>query len=158
MTGQLVRQGYSLQEIKTILDQWNGSNQPPLSQTELNTTIASITRTHLNNNPGSALAVEPLPDARQTFPFSHVKELIKGMRPIRWLVKGFLEMDSLSLMFGEPGCGKSFVAIDLACCVATGHSWHGKAIKRPGSVFYIAGEGFNGLSRRLMAWQTDQWP
>ncbi|MCW7553324.1 AAA family ATPase [Endozoicomonas gorgoniicola] len=153
MAGQLIRQGYSLQEIKAILDQWNADNHPPLLPTELNTTIASIVRTHLNNHPDTGIAVVPDPDIRPAFAFSHVRELIQAAKPINWLVKGFLEMDSLSLMFGEPGCGKSFAAIDLACCVATGSEWHGQAVKRPGSVFYIAGEGFNGLSRRLMAWQ-----
>ncbi|WP_257285161.1 AAA family ATPase [Endozoicomonas sp. SESOKO1] len=152
MAGQLIQQGSSLQEIKSILDQWNQSNTPPLSDAELNSTIASITRTHTNNNPGSPVYVEPPP--KPQFAFSHVKELVKGVKPINWLIKGFLEMDSLSLMFGEPACGKSFSAIDLACCVATGSDWHGKPVKTPGPVFYIAGEGFNGLSRRLMAWQV----
>ena len=154
MAGQLLQQNYSLREVKTILDQWNQSNNPPLSDGELNTTIASISRTHNNNNPGSSILIEPLPAHKPEFAFSHVKELVKGVKPINWLIKGFLEMDSLSLMFGEPACGKSFTAIDLACCVATGKDWHGKPVKRQGPVFYIAGEGFNGLSRRLMAWQV----
>ncbi|WP_419833082.1 AAA family ATPase [Endozoicomonas atrinae] len=154
MAGQLLRQNHSLREVKTILDQWNQSNNPPLSDAELNTTIASIARTHSNNNPGSSILVEPLHSSKPEFAFSHVKELVKGVKPINWLIKGFLEMDSLSLMFGEPACGKSFTAIDLACCVATGKDWHGKPVKRQGPVFYIAGEGFNGLSRRLMAWQV----
>ena len=154
MAGQLLKQNYSLREVKGILDQWNQSNTPPLSDSELNTTIASIAKTHSNNNPGTSILVEPLPHSKPEFAFSHVKELVKGVKPINWLIKGFLEMDSLSLMFGEPACGKSFCAIDLACCVATGKDWHGKPVKRPGPVFYIAGEGFNGLSRRLMAWQV----
>ncbi|WP_083232859.1 AAA family ATPase [Endozoicomonas atrinae] len=151
MAGQLLRQNYSLREVKTILDQWNQSNTPPLSDAELNTTIASIARTHSNNHPGSSILIETPP--KPEFEFCHAEELVNGVKPINWLVKGFLEMDSLSLMFGEPACGKSFVAIDLACCVATGKEWHGKQVKQQGPVFYIAGEGFNGLSRRLMAWQ-----
>ena len=154
MAGQLLRQNHSLREVKVILDRWNQSNTPPLSDAELNTTIASITRTHNANNPGTSIRVEPLPDNPPKFAFSHVKELVKGVKPINWLIKGFLEMDSLSLMFGEPACGKSFSAIDLACCVATGKDWHGKPVKQSGPVFYIAGEGFNGLSRRFMAWQS----
>ncbi|WP_419831787.1 AAA family ATPase [Endozoicomonas atrinae] len=151
MAGQLLRQNYSLREVKTILDRWNQSNTPPLSDAELNTTIASIARTHSNNHPGSSILIETPP--KPEFEFCHAEELVNGVMPINWLVKGFLEMDSLSLMFGEPACGKSFVAIDLACCVATGKEWHEKQVKQQGPVFYIAGEGFNGLSRRLMAWQ-----
>ncbi|HRC70724.1 MAG TPA: AAA family ATPase, partial [Candidatus Competibacter denitrificans] len=68
-----------------------------------------------------------------------------------WLVKRYLPADSLSVMFGSPGCGKSFLAIDLACHVATGRDWRGHPVK-PGRVVYIAGEGKNGLSKRFRAW------
>lgn len=71
---------------------------------------------------------------------------------IKWVVDDYIEADSLAQVFGDPGGGKSFVAIDLACCVATGKPWHGHDVKQ-GSVFYIAGEGHNGLARRLKAWQ-----
>lgn len=71
---------------------------------------------------------------------------------IKWVVDDYIEADSLAQVFGDPSGGKSFVAIDLACCVATGKPWHGHDVKQ-GSVFYIAGEGHNGLARRLKAWQ-----
>lgn len=78
--------------------------------------------------------------------------LAAGLKPIKWLVRGYVEADSLSLMFGDPGCGKSFAAIDLACCIATGTPWHGNKTTA-GAVFYIAGEGQNGLMRRFAAWE-----
>lgn len=78
--------------------------------------------------------------------------LAEGLKPIQWLVRGYLEADTLALMFGDPGCGKSFAAIDLACCIATGTPWHGNKVS-PGAVFYIAGEGQNGLLRRFAAWR-----
>lgn len=74
------------------------------------------------------------------------------IKPINWLVNGYLEDDSLALAFGEPGCGKSFVAVDIACCVATGTSWHGHEVRK-GLVIYIAGEGHNGLARRFKGWE-----
>lgn len=71
---------------------------------------------------------------------------------ITWLVENYVEADSLSQLFGDPGCGKSFVAIDIACCVATGTPWHGNDVAS-GPVIYIAGEGHNGLARRFKAWE-----
>ena len=68
-----------------------------------------------------------------------------------WLVKGYVTLDSLSAAFGDPGCGKSFLAIDLACHIATGRPWRGQPVKQ-GKVLYIAGEGKNGLSKRFKAW------
>lgn len=69
-----------------------------------------------------------------------------------FLVHGLVEIDSLALIFGDPGCGKSFLAIDIAACVATGVAFHGNAV-RSGPVIYMAGEGHNGLRRRTKAWE-----
>lgn len=86
------------------------------------------------------------------FSFASVGDSLRGgLKPIQWLVRNYVEADSLALMFGDPGCGKSFAAIDLACCIATGTPWHGNKTN-PGAVFYIAGEGQNGLMRRFAAW------
>ena len=47
---------------------------------------------------------------------------------------------------------KSFLSIDIGLCIATGLNWHGYDIRQMGAVFFIAGEGFSGLSRRIKAW------
>lgn len=73
------------------------------------------------------------------------------MQPIQWLIRNLVELDSLALLFGDPGCGKSLWAIDAALCVATGKMFHGHAVTT-GPVIYIAGEGHNGLKRRMTAW------
>lgn len=68
-----------------------------------------------------------------------------------WLIKGLIEKDTVSVIFGDPESGKSFIAIDIACHVATDTPYHGRRIKT-GPVIYIAGEGQNGLKRRFDAW------
>jgi hypothetical protein len=73
------------------------------------------------------------------------------LEPIQFLIDGLLPQGSLSMLFGDPGCGKSFVAIDIAMCIATGSSFHGKLVTR-GTVIYIAGEGYYGLTQRAWAW------
>lgn len=84
--------------------------------------------------------------------FVGVADLIRHPKPVHWLIKDFIEHDSLALIFGEPGCGKSFLALDISCCVATGIPWHGHPVARSGPVIYLAGEGHHGLARRLKAW------
>jgi KaiC/GvpD/RAD55 family RecA-like ATPase len=97
-------------------------------------------------------AVTPAKPTAAAFSFASVGESLRaGLKPVQWLVRNYIESDSLALMFGDPGCGKSFAAIDLACCVATGTPWHTNKTN-PGAVFYIAGEGQNGLMRRFAAW------
>ena len=84
--------------------------------------------------------------------FVDVGDLIDNLKPIDWLVEDYVEKDSLSLIFSPPSSGKSFILVDIACCVATGTPWHGRPVQR-GPVFYIAGEGHNGMARRFAAWQ-----
>lgn len=72
-------------------------------------------------------------------------------RDPEYLVADLIETDSLVQVFGDPGAGKSFYAIDLAGCIASGRSFHGRAVKQ-GPVVYVAGEGQNGIKRRFRAW------
>lgn len=84
--------------------------------------------------------------------FVGADELIASAKSPEWVIKGYLEENTLALMFGDPEAGKSFISISMACSIATGHEWMGHEIKRTGPVFYICGEGYNGIARRLKAW------
>ena len=69
----------------------------------------------------------------------------------QWLLRGMLEQDSFAMIFGSPEAGKSFLAIDWGCRVATGEPWRGHDVKQ-GAVYYLAGEGQSGIGRRFKAW------
>ena len=69
------------------------------------------------------------------------------------LIEGFLFRESHIMLIGEPSAGKSFVALDMAACIATGTPWKGHEVHQ-GSVVYIVGEGFRGFVGRLHAWAT----
>jgi hypothetical protein len=68
------------------------------------------------------------------------------------LIEDVLDLDTLGLLFGRAGSGKSFVALDWALCVSTATWWKGHRVV-PGPVLYVAGEGSVGLGARLEAWQ-----
>lgn len=76
------------------------------------------------------------------------------VRPIDWLVQGWIERDAILDVIGDPSAGKSLLLLDLALCIATGTPWHGLAVQR-GPVVYIAGEGHSGLARRRAAWEIE---
>lgn len=97
-----------------------------------------------------ALEVETPPPR---FPFLDVANLVSDIKPINWLVRDYLERDSIALVYGAPGGGKSFMTVDLAASVAMGQPWMGHQV-HAGRVFYIAGEGHNGLARRFRAWEV----
>jgi hypothetical protein len=111
-------------------------------------------------------SIEPTPGREQApedtsseqehgFRFKPVSQVLLDMRPPAWLVKDVIEQDCLAEVHGAPGEGKSFVAIDMAASIATGTHWH-EHRTTPGAVFYIAGEGSNGIARRFKGWEIDR--
>lgn len=79
-------------------------------------------------------------------------DLINNPIPIRWLIKGVIPRESLGMIHGPSGGGKSFIALDMMLKIATGASdWCGHKIKR-GPIFYAAGEGHAGMRQRMRAW------
>src|SRR6478672_3283849 len=69
-----------------------------------------------------------------------------------WLINGVLPANSLCVLYGEPGCGKTSVALSIGLSIAAGHDWCGKSTK-PGLVLYVAAEGLFGLKLRVRAYQ-----
>ncbi len=100
----------------------------------------------VNYDPG-----EPVPPRPPLL--RHVKELLANPAPLRWLIHGLVEDGTLSMLFGPPAAGKSFVSLSMAASIATGVPWYGHPV-RQGGVVYLAGEGHGGLARRLKAWAT----
>jgi hypothetical protein len=69
------------------------------------------------------------------------------------LVHGILFRDSLAWLYGAPGCGKSFMAIDIAGCIGTGEPWQGYGPAEQGPVLYLVAEGVTGVKQRVRAWE-----
>lgn len=74
------------------------------------------------------------------------------MRPTPWLLDGWLVQDTLAGLVAPSGACKSFLAVAWACHVATGAPWFGRDVCQ-GAVFYLAGEGRQGLRKRIAAWE-----
>lgn len=71
-----------------------------------------------------------------------------------WVIYDYLMSPATTLMFGESGKGKSFVAIDMSLCIASGRQWHGNDVEQ-GAVIYMAGEGRDGIKKRFQAWTIE---
>ncbi len=68
------------------------------------------------------------------------------------LIKGILpESAGLTVIYGPPSGGKSFVAIDMGLCIATGTDYHGHPVKKK-PMLYVAAEGQSGMLVRIKAW------
>lgn len=71
--------------------------------------------------------------------------------PLPWLIKGVLARGEICMIQGQSGAGKSFVALDMARCMATGQPWNGMAVTGRLRVGYIAAEGVASIRRRVQA-------
>jgi hypothetical protein len=79
----------------------------------------------------------------------------------KWLIDRHIPEDGLGILYGDPGAGKSFVALDLALHIATrAKDWHGDEIRgaERGAVLYIAGEGAGDFKLRVAAWKKQNFP
>jgi hypothetical protein len=79
-------------------------------------------------------------------------DLDKPARELEWLIKKILTRGEVSIWYGPPSCGKSFLITDAALSIARGVSWMGMRV-RPGLAVYQAGEGGLGLKKRLRAYR-----
>ena len=57
---------------------------------------------------------------------------LENMPPPTWLVHEMVVDDGLTVIYGDPGAGKSFVSLDMGLRVAHGMDWHGVDAKATG--------------------------
>lgn len=87
-----------------------------------------------------------------TFRLLSIKEILARPDPV-YLIERLLMESSMAFIYGAPGIGKSFVALDICLSVATGRpKWWGRKISRKAPVLYISSEGVADLKLRIEAW------
>ena len=53
---------------------------------------------------------------------------LRKIEPPSPLIENYLFHDSLAWLGGKPGHVKTFIAVEIACCVGTGTPWHGHQV------------------------------
>lgn len=101
--------------------------------------------------------VDRLPEWRPVAPessFGAVRygDLDKKSRELEYLIKKVITRSEVSIWWGPPGCGKSFLVFDAGQAVSRGGTWFGNKV-RQGLVIYQAGEGGLGLKQRWRAYR-----
>lgn len=94
---------------------------------------------------------------------SFVHDVVGNKPPKRdWIAKNALLAKTMHLVIGEPGCGKSFLTLDMACTLALAAAkgeksveWFGRKCK-PCGIVYLAGEGQDDFIIRIHAWLQEQ--
>jgi hypothetical protein len=93
------------------------------------------------------VAVDAAQPAYETFTFKSMADLPRSL----WLIRGLLLEKISSVLSADSGNFKSFIALDMALCIATGREFFGREVKQ-GAVVYVAAEGFYTLLDRATAW------
>lgn len=83
--------------------------------------------------------------------FVSATELMSRTLTVEYLIDGILECGTIGQIFGPPGKGKTFVALDVALSIASGNCWAGRRTTK-GLVIYFCAEGRAGIPRRIKAW------
>ena len=99
-------------------------------------------------------AIKPESDLRQLDYFSadSLPEIDPNETLNDELIERTLQTSGIGMVFGESNSGKTFMAIHMGMCVATGMKFLGRNV-RQAAVLYVAAESPSGVKIRARAWQ-----
>ena len=162
--GAMRRYGMTEAEIMAALSIANETRcEIPLPSSELSQIVRSVCRYEPEADVAAAAGVgaeaaEAILDATraevQEYFFTRATSYLSQPAPIQWIVKGWVPDFGVTMIYGESGGGKTFLALDIACHIAAGLDWHGHRTKK-GIAVYMAGEGNYGIRQRVAAWCKD---
>lgn len=95
-------------------------------------------------------------DTRVVLELEPYKDIERGRGP-QWVVKGLVPAQGLTVVYGDAGAGKSFLALHLSLMVASGQCVFGQKC-RQGGVLYLACEGAPGVRSRIEAFKRANPP
>ena len=92
------------------------------------------------------------PEANAAMPQFNTMGLqdLENLPDPEWIVNGYIPADGMTTIFGAPGSTKSFFALYMAFCVASGAKFFDSEVKK-GKVLYVVGEGLRGMKWRIEA-------
>ena len=82
--------------------------------------------------------------------FIKLDELYSQPLEINWLIEDVIPSNSIGMIYGASGSGKSHIILSMAAMIANGLPWFEKDTEQ-GNVLVLAGEGLSGLTRRFKA-------
>lgn len=86
---------------------------------------------------------------KRRYTLHHAREAWAPEPPREFLVNPLFERGSLSIIYGPPGCGKTYAMIDCAVCIALGLSWLNFETVQGGVLILDEESGQRRMNRRL---------
>lgn len=147
-------------ELGEFIDDLAQPWDDPEAERNYNDWMATLAAEGVDTIPDRSPPVEPSAAERIPLGGGAMRErMIRGsaifdLPQPTWLVDGLVQEQSITQIIGAPGCGKTFLALDLALCTLTQQPWQGHTTNadplRP--VLWMAGEGLHEIGRRIKAW------
>jgi len=155
--GHMRRAGFDEPAIAAALHDYNRRNcEPPLDDDEIDQ-IAKSVGSYDTVTDEDLARIQPFLDKQREL--ENQFQLLTldqfNLEEPEQIVRGMLEPDSLCMIYGPSGVGKSFFTLDLSLSIACGAPYHGREVKQ-GPVVYLAGEGHRGVVKRSLAWGIDR--
>lgn len=128
---------------------------PQAQRCQLDTNGLAVVEEALQDFPENEVAwflaeCQGAPPAPTFTPFTF--DELEAMPPKEWIIEHVLGKGDLGMIYGPPGCGKTFVVTDMIVSAIMGKQWSMRFdIPSPLNVAYCAGEGISGLPARFMA-------
>jgi len=154
--------GYSMVLFKTYaaFKQWDGKvrehaqQEPPGGRRENPTSDKYEEATTLKFDASTGeITREPASDTYEMLNIVGIKALPEP----KYLIDKLIIERAMGFIYGAPGCGKTFIALDIALSVAGSiKSWWDRKIYKSGPVLYISSEGVGDLKNRISAWEVEQ--
>ncbi len=153
LVGCLIKKGLTRAETYDEASKWNRTLPSPLPSNEVERTHNSIWNTHLRNNPTTNLSGEQTQNVRsERFNLIPAAGLLATLPPKRdWVIQDFLPSKIVAAVIAAGGTGKSYLAMHIAVCVASGTPLFARHQTRSAAkVIFISGEDDqHELQRRL---------
>jgi hypothetical protein len=158
--------GLSPRQAYEALLEWNAKCSPPWGLDDLWQKVVNA-YAYADGPPGAkAVTADDFPDIVQEKPLSTTGEqapkvdrripvamgtIAAGPSTVSpYIVKGLLYKRAYAMIYGAPGEGKTFVALDIAYHIAAGREWMGRRV-RQGLTLYVGFEAYGGLANRARA-------
>ena len=81
------------------------------------------------------------------------RDEVKKRKPPSYIISRIIPEGGFVSLVAQPSNKKTFVALNMACCISSGTPFYGKPV-RQGNVVYIMAEGQSGIEKRLCAWEA----
>lgn len=111
--------------------------------------------THTKEEFANLPVAEPLATSQAGRTIEYVRFATEEPGPIRWIVEPLFPQETINILSGDSGAGKSWLALELSQAVASGRPWLGHFPVTQGPVLYFDEESVESLLHQRI-WQLRQ--